>query len=251
MNRGRVRTIGVGLFVAVFCLVAAPSAAWATTVAQHAASNALSAFDAIVLGIVEGITEYLPISSTGHLLITARILDLPSHGQGGRRGQELRDRDPVRRDPRRARALLAAACGRCSTDSSAATSEGRELVGAVAIAFVPAAIVGVIAEKVIKDVLFGTWPVVVAWIVGGVAILVLEPRRRARADRRPRARIAHDARRAVDRRRAGARAVAGHEPQPRHDPRRAAARPVDGGRGGVQLPARLRDADRGDRLRAA
>jgi undecaprenyl-diphosphatase len=51
--------------------------------------------------------------------------------------------------------------------------EGRRLVSVVAIAFVPAAIVGVLAEKVIKDVLFGSWPVIVAWIVGGVAILVL------------------------------------------------------------------------------
>src|SRR5262249_24595044 len=51
--------------------------------------------------------------------------------------------------------------------------EGRRLLSVVAIAFVPAAIVGVIAEKVIKDVLFGTWPVVTAWIIGGVAILVL------------------------------------------------------------------------------
>src|SRR5437764_1019666 len=51
--------------------------------------------------------------------------------------------------------------------------EGRRLVGVVAIAFVPAAIVGVLAEKVIKDVLFGSWPVIVAWVVGGVAILVL------------------------------------------------------------------------------
>jgi len=51
--------------------------------------------------------------------------------------------------------------------------EGRRLVSVVAIAFVPAAVVGVVAEKVIKDVLFGSWPVIAAWIVGGVAILVL------------------------------------------------------------------------------
>ena len=62
----------------------------------------------------------------------------------------------------------------------------------VAIAFVPAAIVGVVAEKVIKDVLFGAWPVVVAWIVGGVAVIASEPAGRSSARGRPRARRAHD-----------------------------------------------------------
>src|SRR4029078_326995 len=73
--------------------------------------------------------------------------------------------------------------------------EGRELLKVVAIAFVTAALVGVIAEKVIKDVLFGSWPVIAAWIVGGVAILllsragVLAPTGGARADTtHPRAR---------------------------------------------------------------
>ena len=51
--------------------------------------------------------------------------------------------------------------------------------------------------------------------------------------------------------RAGDRAVAGHEPEPRDDRRRAAARVLDGGRGGVQLPARLPHARRGHRVPGA
>ncbi len=56
------------------------------------------------------------------------------------------------------------------------SEQGRQLLAAVAIAFVPAAIVGVVSERLIKDVLFGVGPVVVAWIVGGVAVLELSRR---------------------------------------------------------------------------
>jgi undecaprenyl-diphosphatase len=49
--------------------------------------------------------------------------------------------------------------------------EGRDLVLALVVAFIPAALVGVVFEQPIKDHLFGAWPVVAAWIVGGVAIL--------------------------------------------------------------------------------
>jgi undecaprenyl-diphosphatase len=169
-SRTRARIAGAGLVVAVVALAANP--AWAATAAEKVASASLSAFDAIVLGIVEGVTEYLPISSTGHLLITARILDLPTAGKAG---------DAVKSYEiaiqfgailavlvlywSRVREMFDGLIGR--------DDDGRRLVSVVAIAFVPAAIVGVIAEKVIKDVLFGAWPVIVAWIIGGIAILVL------------------------------------------------------------------------------
>jgi len=172
VNRRRARILASGLAAVIVLLAASPAGAWAADAAQHAASHALSAVDAIILGIVEGVTEYLPISSTGHLLITSRILDLPTSGKAG---------DAVKSYEiaiqfgailavlvlywGRVREMFDGLIGR--------NEEGRRLVGVVFIAFVPAAIVGVIAEKVIKDVLFGTWPVIAAWIVGGVAILVL------------------------------------------------------------------------------
>ena len=171
VKRARIPAVSL-LTIFAFCLVAAPSAAWATTHAQQVASNALSAFDAFVLGIVEGVTEFLPISSTGHLLITARILDLPSSGKAG---------DAVKSYEIAIQfgailAVLVLYWGRVREMFDGLVGrnqEGRELLKVVAVAFVPAAIVGVVAEKVIKDVLFGSWPVIAAWIVGGVAILLL------------------------------------------------------------------------------
>ena len=170
---GSARSIGLVLVGVVFVVLAAsPAGAWAAASARHAASTSLSAGDAVVLGVVEGVTEYLPISSTGHLLITSRLLDLPSSGKAGdavksyeiaiQFGAILAVLVLYRR---RVMTMVDGLVGR--------SAEGRALLRSVAIAFVPSAVIGVISEKVIKDVLFGTWPVVVAWIVGGVAVIVL------------------------------------------------------------------------------
>jgi undecaprenyl-diphosphatase len=152
--------------------VLTPAGAGAVTLAATATHDVLSAFDAIVLGIVEGITEYLPISSTGHLLVTARILDLPTSGAAGDavKSYEI----AIQFGAILAVLLLYRHRVWTMVEGLVGRSQpGRKLLIAVAIAFVPAAIVGVISEKAIKDVLFGTWPVVVAWIVGGVAVIAL------------------------------------------------------------------------------
>lgn len=160
------------LLLALLLLVLTPLGAGAVTLAAQATHDVLSAFDAIVLGIVEGVTEYLPISSTGHLLVTARILDLPTSGAAG---------DAVKSYEIAIQfgailAVLALYRHRVWTMVEGLvgkSDDGRRVLIAVAIAFVPAAVVGVISEKAIKDVLFGTWPVVVAWVVGGVVVIVL------------------------------------------------------------------------------
>ena len=169
----RLSTLGLSaLGLALLVLVLTPVGAGAVTLAAQATHDVLSAFDAVVLGIVEGITEYLPISSTGHLLVTARILDLPTSGAAG---------DAVKSYEIAIQfgailAVLALYRHRVWTMVEGLvgkSDDGRRLLIAVAIAFVPAAVVGVVSEKAVKDVLFGTWPVVVAWTVGGVIVIVL------------------------------------------------------------------------------
>jgi undecaprenyl-diphosphatase len=160
------------IMLTAIALAATPAGAIVVGIASATASGVIDAADAIVLGLVEGLTEYLPISSTGHLLITARILDLPSHGTAGDavKSYEIAIQfgaivAVLALYRHRIAGMVAGVRGR--------SADGRRLVLGVAIAFVPAAVVGVVAEKVIKDELFGPWPVVVAWAVGGVAVVVM------------------------------------------------------------------------------
>ena len=158
--------------VAVFTGVAGASTA---TVSDPARTDVLTLPAALVLGVVEGVTEFLPVSSTGHLLVTSRLLDLPLTG---RAGETVKSYDVAIQlgailavavlYRRRLAAMLRGAFGK--------DEAGRRLTGAVAVAAAPAGISALVAEPVIKGVLFGVWPVVAAWFVGGVGLLLLRPR---------------------------------------------------------------------------
>lgn len=166
----RVRAVATGGFLAVLVLLVA-SPAFASVVIG-AVDSTLSAAQAVVLGLVEGVTEYLPISSTGHLLVTARILGLPDSGKAGdamksyeiaiQSGAILAVLGLYRH---RFAMMIEGVTGR--------SEQGRRMLVALVVAFVPAAVIGLIGEKVIKEYLFGVGPVVAAWIVGGVLLLVL------------------------------------------------------------------------------
>ena len=135
----------------------------------------LDVFKAFVLGIVEGLTEFLPVSSTGHLLLLERFFGFDDDAFGKtfvvliQLGAIL--------------AILSIYFLRLwnialgfFTDPAA-----RRFVIGVLIAFLPAAVVGVVAEDWIDAHLFGLWPVVAAWFVGGVALLALARRLRGGA----------------------------------------------------------------------
>ena len=139
-------------------------------------------FQALVLGLVEGLTEYLPVSSTGHLLLAQRLMGIGSSTasdafaisiQGGAILAVL--------------GLYRARVAQMIMGLVGKDDTGRRLLVNLVSAFIPAAVLGLLLEKPIKKYLFGgdewgMWPVVAAWFVGGLAILAVSFIRRRRGD---------------------------------------------------------------------
>lgn len=138
----------------------------------------MNTWHAIILGLVEGITEYLPVSSTGHLIITTNLLGLTSEKskaaidafeiviQGGAILAVVGLYWP--RFVQMLRGLL-------GKDNA-----GFQLFVNICIAFLPAAIIGKLFKKMINEHLFYAWPVVLAFLVGGVYMIVVEACRSGR-----------------------------------------------------------------------
>jgi len=124
-------------------------------------------FDTILLGLVEGLTEFLPVSSTGHLILADDLL-----GFKGPPGQVFEI--VIQLGAILAvcvlyfRKLLRVLVG-APTDPAA-----RRFILNLLWAFLPAAVIGVLAHDFIKTVLFSPWVVSVSLIVGGIVILVIE-----------------------------------------------------------------------------
>ncbi len=134
----------------------------------------LTPLKAIILGAVEGFTEYLPVSSTGHLLVTQRLLGL---GEGDSKAAADTYAIAIQIG-----AILAVVVlywrrlGQLASGVIGRDVDGRRLLVRLVIAFVPAAVVGLILGDTIKDQLFGAWPVIAAWLAGGIFLVVWNPR---------------------------------------------------------------------------
>jgi undecaprenyl-diphosphatase len=125
---------------------------------------------ALILGVVEGITEYLPVSSTGHLLVVQRLLGIPENQAANGYAIAIQ-----------AGAILAvlglyrARVGMMLEGVVGRSTDGLKLVVALIAAFVPAAVLGALFNGPIEHYLFGAKAVIAAWVVGGALILVLGP----------------------------------------------------------------------------
>ncbi len=145
----------------------------------------MSSAQAVVLGIVEGLTEYLPVSSTGHLLLAEKIMKIgedPALSAGQQqREKEAADAYTICIQAGAIIAVLGLYFQRVLQMMRGLAGHdpaGRRLLINVAAGFLPAAVIGLLFNKIIKAYLFGPWPVIAAWFVGGLAILVVSFQRK-------------------------------------------------------------------------
>ena len=129
-------------------------------------------WQALILGIVEGLTEYLPVSSTGHLIVTGSLLGLP--GNTAEKAFDVCIQSGAILAVlglylKRVKSMILGVLGK--------NPEGLRLLINLIIAFIPAVVIGLIFADKIKEYLFGLGPVVAAWIVGGIAILLFATKR--------------------------------------------------------------------------
>jgi undecaprenyl-diphosphatase len=130
---------------------------------------------AVLLGIVEGLTEYLPVSSTGHLILAGHWLGLADDDPATSSFEIVVQLGAILAVAAHYRALLGERLRGLATGEVAS----RRLFAALAIAFAPTAVAGLLLRKTIKAHLFGPLPVAAALAIGGVAMIVVE-RLRAR-----------------------------------------------------------------------
>ncbi|MES2307193.1 MAG: undecaprenyl-diphosphate phosphatase [Gemmatimonadota bacterium] len=122
---------------------------------------------AIILGLVEGATEFLPVSSTGHLIVVGGLLNFT--GQRAATFEIVIQLGAILAVIWHYRATLWHLVTRLVGDPAE-----RRLAGNLVLAFLPAAIIGLLAHDWIKANLFSPTTVAAALIVGGVIMLVLE-----------------------------------------------------------------------------
>lgn len=129
--------------------------------------NIILIVQAIILGIIEGLTEFIPVSSTGHLILLIEILKFNAPpGQVFEIVIQL--------------GAILAICWHykrklCNVVFSVATNkESQKFSLNIILAFLPAAILGVLFHSQIKEILFDPLIVAIMLVVGGVVILIVE-----------------------------------------------------------------------------
>ncbi len=127
----------------------------------------MTILQAIIMGVIEGVTEFLPISSTGHLILAAEFFAIPQ--------TDYVKNFEVVIQLGAILAVLVLYARRLATD--------WELWKKIIVAFVPTGIIGLLLYDFIKNYLLGNFYVVIwALLIGGFALIIIERRRQARRE---------------------------------------------------------------------
>ncbi len=135
------------------------------------------ALKALIMGLVEGFTEFLPISSTGHLILAGSLLNFT--------GEKIKTFEIVIQA-----GAIFAVCWEYRAkiiqvlQGMMREAQSRQFVINLVVAFLPAAVLGLLFSKHIKAVLFAPVPVALAFIIGGGVILWAERRQHQHASQR-------------------------------------------------------------------
>lgn len=160
------------------------------TAAQVVDTSPIGIREALILGFVEGVTEFLPVSSTGHLILTNRLLDLDTDAPV-RVGDEVMTRKQavdayaviiqagaiaavLLLYRRRAVQMAAGLLGK--------NPAGLRLLINLGVAFLPAVVLGLSLQGMIERHLFGPGPVAFALAIGAVAMVIADRYSKRRAN---------------------------------------------------------------------
>ncbi len=181
----------------------------AAAVDNIAQKTDISVFDSVVLGIVEGITEYLPVSSTGHLILTNSVLGLDSETplkdakgnivvdkkQSKKSGKEVVYTMKKAADAYAVIIQLGAILAVLALYWESVweivkgvfgkSKKGLFLARNIIAAFMPAAVIGLLLHDYIDEYLFGVYPVVFALFAGGLLMLFVQKKLGKKASKKP------------------------------------------------------------------
>ena len=175
----------------------------AATEAPPPPAAELGVEDAVILGIVEGVTEFLPISSTGHLIIANQLLGLESDKPlTDKAGNPLWYKKPSEKHPAGVPLTVKLAADTYAVVIQVGaisavivlywqqlfmmlggllgrSSAGLRLLRNVCYAVLPAAVIGLLLHELIEQYLFSVWAVIVAQVAGAFLMLWAERRRQS------------------------------------------------------------------------
>jgi undecaprenyl-diphosphatase len=181
-SAGRLLALASGLFIITITGSAAAQAPAQAPAVATDANLRITVPQAAVLGVIEGLTEYLPVSSTGHLILAGHAMGLTRFARDGDSGAKLARSPAIDAFDLviQLGAILAVLglyrrrVGQMCLGLAGRDRQGLRLAGLLLVAFLPAALVGKFFHEAIEARLFAPMPVILAMAVGGALMIVVE-----------------------------------------------------------------------------